>query len=265
VVGSFVTQLDRVFLGLLGDPSAVAFYARGLSVVTMAQAITNSLSTVIIPRAAAYHDSDREKYLALVQRSLNGLVFIALPLTVGIACLSQEAMLFFGGPEFAAAHPVLILLASLVLFGSLRAWNYNQILIPLGAERAYLAIQFLMAAVFVPLDVLLVRRAGYLGAAVAIAAVQIVGFAVGDWVARARGVRAGVLNREVLKVLISSLLAGAAILSLRLVLAHPYLRGSAALVIGTLVYGSTLYALRSTLIMEAVRFATRRLGATGST
>jgi O-antigen/teichoic acid export membrane protein len=254
VVGTVFYQFDRVLLGLLDTTSAVAFYARALSLVTFAQVAMNSVSIAIIPRISYYFQSDRTKYLALAQKSAEGMLLLGLPITVGMMMLSREIMLLFGGPEFEQAYAVLLVVAALIVIGSVRLWNYNQVMIPLQLERTYLYTQVMMSAVFLVGCFTLVPRIGYIGAGISLVVTHTLGLVTGDLVARNHGVRVRFLSPAIRQVIAATIIMAALLAALKVGIAHVYIRCLTAAIVAPLCYVLSLTAMKSPLMIEMIQF-----------
>lgn len=162
---SLYTQLDQLFIGY-GSSQDLAFYLRSKTVLGIALSITNSLITVLIPRTAYLIKNDYESYKKIISKSINYIYIIGLPCIVGIFLLSKEIMIFLGGEEFIPASYSLKIISILVVVNSIGGWQVNQILIPHRKEKLALKIQIFTAIISVVLNIILVPKISYIGAAI---------------------------------------------------------------------------------------------------
>lgn len=160
------TQLDQLFIGY-GSEQHLAFYLRSKTILGIGLSITNSLITVLIPRTAYLIKNDYEAYKKVISKSINYIYIIGLPCIVGIFLLSREIMIFLGGEEFIPASYSLKIISVLIVVNAVGSWQVNQILIPYRKENVALKIQTISAIVSILLNIILVPKISYIGAAIA--------------------------------------------------------------------------------------------------
>lgn len=160
------TQLDQLFIGY-GSEQHLAFYLRSKTILGIGMSITNSIVTVLVPRTAYLMKHNFEEYKKIVSQSINYIYIIGLPCVVGIFLLSKEVMLFLGGEEFVPASYSLQIISILVVVNSIGTWQVNQILIPYRKEKIAFNIQCIAAVISVVLNIVLVPKLSFIGAAIA--------------------------------------------------------------------------------------------------
>lgn len=165
LVIALYTQLDQTFVGY-SSPENLAFYLRSKMVLGVGMSITNSIVTVLIPRTAYLKQHDYELYKSVISKSINYIYIIGLPCIVGIFLLSKEVMILLGGAEFIPASYSLQIISILVVINSIGGWQVNQILIPYKQEKIAFKIQTIGAILSVVLNILLVPKLSYIGAAI---------------------------------------------------------------------------------------------------
>ena len=166
LIVALYTQLDQLFIGYESEQH-LAFYLRSKTILGIGLSITNSLITVLIPRTAYLIKNDYEAYKKVISKSINYIYIIGLPCIVGLFLLSREIMIFLGGEEFILASYSLKIISVLIVVNAVGSWQVNQILIPYRKENVALKIQTISAIVSIVLNIMLVPKISYIGAAIA--------------------------------------------------------------------------------------------------
>ncbi len=166
LVIALYTQLDQLFIGYRSEQH-LAFYLRSKTVQGIGLNITNSLITVLIPRTAYLIKNDYESYKRVISQSINYIYIIGLPCIVGIFLLSREIMLLLGGEEFIPASYSLKIISILIVVNAIGGWQVNQILLPYRKEKTALTIQIVSAIISIVLNIILVPKMSFIGAAIA--------------------------------------------------------------------------------------------------
>ena len=162
---SIYTQLDQIFIGSLSQID-LAFYVRSKTIFSIGLNILNSLIIVLIPRLAYLFEENFNEYKNILNKSINYIYLIGLPCSIGMISLSREIMIFLGGIEFIPASYSLNIIAILIVINSVGSWQINQVLLPYKYENLALRIQLGGAALSVILNIILIPRYSYIGAAI---------------------------------------------------------------------------------------------------
>ena len=158
-------QLDQLFIGNISTKD-LAYYVRSKMVLGIGIGIVNSLITVLIPRTAYLMENDYSGYKKNVEKSINYIYLLAIPCAVGIFLLAKEVMILLGGTEFLSAIVSLQVISILVLVQSIGNWQVNQVFLPHRMENVAFRIQCFAAIISVILNLLLIPKYSYIGAAV---------------------------------------------------------------------------------------------------
>jgi len=162
IVVALYTQLDQVLLGSVSTVG-LAFYMRSKSILNIGQSLTTSLITVISPRAAYLTQTDRKSYVKMVQKSINYIYLLGIPISVGFFLFAYQAMYLLGGFEFAQASLALQIMAPLSFIITLGSWVSSQILIPNGFEKISFKIQCFAVVISIFLNTILISYFTYIG------------------------------------------------------------------------------------------------------
>jgi len=179
MITTVYNTLDQVFLGFVKGDAEVALFARSKQFYALGLAVLLTLNNVFFPRIANYFIKDREQYNNLLKLSINIIILIALPITVGLALLSYEIIYLTGGEEYIFAQFSLIIFSPLVLVTALGVWNNSQRMIPNGYEKTMMNIQIVQAVISLSLNLIIIKLYGFIGAAITILVIETVGLIIG--------------------------------------------------------------------------------------
>jgi len=133
---SIYALMDTLILGYIKNDEAVGFYTAAGRINKVAIPILTALGTVLIPRISeAFKKGEFKKINELATYSLEYVLFIGIPITIGIIVLANEITLIFSGSKFLPSTFSMQLLAPTVLIiGLSNVWAI-QILTPLGHDK----------------------------------------------------------------------------------------------------------------------------------
>lgn len=245
LIVSIYTIINTIYLGVWGTSNDVAYFVRARQLQGIGLVLTSSISTVLIPRISYYYYNDKEKYYDLLSKSLNYNYIISIPLGLGLFLLSDSINIFIGGNEFINASLPLKILAPLVIIISLGTWSYLQIMIPIGEEKLGTLIQILMAIVNICLNILLIPKYSYIGAAISLLITEITGPFVSFYFLKKK-IKFILITNSLKKYLISTLLMGFFIIILK-----SRIEGLLLLLLSGII-GGCIYLLSLILMKEKI-------------
>jgi PST family polysaccharide transporter len=110
-----VANADKVLVGFFLGPVALGLYGQAFNLmmkpVNVVLSPLTGVMLAVLSRAAA----DRRQYVELLLGFFRFLGLVMLPSAVGLAIVAHEAMRVLGGDKWAAAGPILSVLASAIL------------------------------------------------------------------------------------------------------------------------------------------------------
>lgn len=169
------TTLDTVLLGFLSTNSEVGYYTAAVKLSKVTLPVLTGMGLVVIPRAAKFiKDNDASKELRLYSKSFSFLILLAIPMSLGIFLLSEEAILLFSGPEFFGAIADVKILAALPLLIGFGHFLAFQVLIPNNKNKGMFYSTVIGMCVFGVLCFLLVPTMGSTGTAIANSSTELV-------------------------------------------------------------------------------------------
>ncbi|MEU8237837.1 MATE family efflux transporter [Actinoplanes missouriensis] len=166
-------RVDVLLVAALGGLAPAAIYAVAGRFVVLIQFANQGLSQSVQPRLAeALSTGDRQAANRLYQTATGWLVLVTWPINLlVIACAPYYLRLF--GDDYAAGRPVVLVLAGAMLVAT-GCGMVDMVLAMAGRTSLNLGNVLAALAVMIGLDLLLIPRAGALGAAAGLACAVIV-------------------------------------------------------------------------------------------
>ena len=165
---SMYNLLDSVMLGAMREYDQVAYYSNASFISKALVAVVTSIAIVVVPRVAqSMRDGNMEKISDIVFKSSSSVIFFAVPMSVGIACIAPTFVPLFYGPEFYGSIVPLMIMGFLVIVIGLSNLTSFQVLIGMGFDRENLRIVGVGAACNLLLNLFSIPRWGAIGAAAA--------------------------------------------------------------------------------------------------
>lgn len=157
-------RVDVFLLAALGVMAFdIGFYAAAVSVVAPLRLIPGALGTALLPRLAGAPDSDAAEFTAAVVRPALLLMLLAAPALA--VCGVVGIPLLFGRDYAPAVLPFLVLLPGVTAVTVSRV--LARYFAAVGRQRALLVLDAAVLIINVGLNLVLIPRAGIVGAALA--------------------------------------------------------------------------------------------------
>ena len=168
LVISLYVNLDTVMIGFIKDNTSVGYYEGATKMTKLLLGVVQALQTAMIPRFSYLAREDTmSEFHKLVQKVVDFVVMISLPMAVGLFVLAPTFIHLFCGPSYLPAIVSLEIMAPIIVMISLSGIPCFQILYPLGHEN--LAIWSTATGAFVNLLIcfLLIPNLAHNGGAIA--------------------------------------------------------------------------------------------------
>lgn len=135
------SQLDRVLLGkFVSDVSVTVYYTAYYLVSTLAS-IPYSIINVSIPRLSyILKNENQEKYEEKLANSISSLLFIIVPMCLGVFVLSKEIVILYAGEKYTNITIPLMVACISRIFISLESVMNNLVMYPNDKENRILKI-----------------------------------------------------------------------------------------------------------------------------
>jgi O-antigen/teichoic acid export membrane protein len=166
IVVNLYTTTNIVLLGLMQQPAQVGYYTAAWRLITIIQALISlPLSQALFPFIGTAFSQGREKGLEIVRQLLPVVSLVTLSATVVLWLIGPFVIMILFGEQFEASVAVFRILAFLpVIIG----WSNLlgiQTMINLKMDKTFFRITSIGAITSILLNIVLVRRFGYIGSA----------------------------------------------------------------------------------------------------
>ena len=207
-LGSFCnTVTDRsgvILLSKLKGMAEVGIYSAPFRVIYFLSFIPSALMTSAFPLMSEYYSHDKRKFTIILQKSINYLFIIALPMALGGTLLANELVRFCFGSEFSTSVPVfrtLLWQLFTIYLGTVPA----HALVSAGFQSLNSWINFAAMLLSVGLNLILISLYGAIGAAITMLVVFVFIATTKSLIATVKfGIP--IANVNILKAIVSSLL-----------------------------------------------------------
>lgn len=157
-------NVDSILIGVMLGAGPVGLYAAAYKPITAVLTVAVTYYQGLFPALSSSFAEDREKFSAILLRSLRFTTIFAVPLGVGGTLLAAPMIRFLFGANYADSVPALQLLSWSAVLVTMRG-NFRHTLNAVGKQRLDLICAASAGAVNVSLNLLLIPRFGIRGAA----------------------------------------------------------------------------------------------------
>lgn len=131
--------LDNVFLRIFSTVTAVAFYSFAMKIARISGLLLSDSLLVFFPRIVALlRDEKTDQLQAVMLKSIEMIIFLAVPLCLGLFLLSNELVAFYLGAAFAQVAEDLRIVTIFPLLKIVSLFISKQVLISHNRENLYL-------------------------------------------------------------------------------------------------------------------------------
>ncbi|WP_354367965.1 flippase [Streptococcus porcorum] len=161
-------NVDTTMLGFIKGNDAVGYYSAATKLKQILVSIVTSLGTVLLPRLSYYYEAGKyDEFKSLVQKALNFVFVIALPIVVYFTLIAKQSILFLSGSDFLPATPPMQLMMPTVLFIGLSNLMGIQVLVPTNHENVVVRSTIVGAIINILVNLFAIPLFGPSGAAFA--------------------------------------------------------------------------------------------------
>lgn len=134
-------QLDRVMLGKYVNDVSVTIYYTAYYLVSTLASIPYAIINVSIPRLSYLLKNEGKKiYEEKLNNSISSLLFIIVPMCLGVFVLSKEAIILYAGKKYVSAIVPLMIACITRIFISLESVMNNLVMYPNNREDRILKV-----------------------------------------------------------------------------------------------------------------------------
>ncbi|OKZ76694.1 MAG: hypothetical protein BHV87_02525 [Clostridiales bacterium 36_14] len=168
IVNTIFTSADKTVLGAFANSYEVGVYEQASKICSLCGSVINSISNVVMPRVTYLnHNASNEKSKRFMFKTLHYASIVAIAVTVGIICISDEFVPLFFGLGYEKSAVLLKILAFNVLMSILANYIGQQCLISNDKQNQYNIAISVGAILNVILNLFMVERFQSVGVSVA--------------------------------------------------------------------------------------------------
>jgi len=208
-----VSQGDKVLLGFYLSPALVGIYVVASTLSALIPLILQSVNQIFAPVIADLHARKRNDVLQRLFQFLTKWVLgLSFPLAFVMIALASPLLRIFGS-TFEAGWPVLVI-GAVGQIVNCSVGSVGYLLLMSGNQKRLIRVQFVMGIVSLLMNITLIPVLGLVGAALAVAFVNVAGN-VWNLLEVRRVLRIFPYNRSYIVLVIPAALSAASVLSLR--------------------------------------------------
>ena len=175
IVTTVYLVFDTIILGFLTSDQYVGYYSASMRISKLSLAVIAALSTVLLPRLTmAFKNQKFDEAGVLLEKSMNFVIFLSVPIALGTLCLSKEIIMLFAGDQYLPAVLSLQVSCFIVIFVGLAQVFSHQMLLPLHMEKKILFASIFGVVVSLVLNFALIPIFQHVGAAISSLATEAV-------------------------------------------------------------------------------------------
>lgn len=160
--------LDKTMLGTLSNVTEVGLYEQSEKIIKLVLGLVTSLGVVMLPRMSnTFASGNKEKMDQYLNRSLQGVSYVAIPMAVGLAAVSKEFVPWFFGKDFSAVSYLMIILTPILFFIAISNVLGIQYLLPSNRTNEFTVSVTVGAIINVILNFILIPKYKAIGTCVA--------------------------------------------------------------------------------------------------
>lgn len=249
------SYFDKTMIGLITQSDVQnGFYEQSYKVENISITVVSSLSTVIMPRAAyLFQKKDNDAVQKLLGISSRIVLFLAVPITIGIISISNNFVPWFLGSSFIKSVPILNAFAVLILVDSLKDFYARQILIPSGEQIYYDKVTVLSVVLNIIGNYFLILKFQALGACISSIITELIALLMFmhkgkkqfDWIN---------MLKPFIKYILCGIGMGFCVYAINWIgISNLTIRVLSQIFVGIVVYGVLLLLTRDDIVMMVVR------------
>ena len=160
-------RIDVTMLDLMQNSTQVGLYSYAHRVVNIAITFIAAITAVFLPRLNYYYEIDKLKFDQLVRFGMNLMIAVSIPASVGVFFISKPIILILFGDKFEMASVILRILVLMIPLKCIGDIVCYQVMMSARQEKVLLKAYFIILAVNLINNYILIPICGAKGAAAA--------------------------------------------------------------------------------------------------
>lgn len=169
IATSVYTVLDKFMIGWITKSSYEnGYYEQSYKIIQISLVLLTSVRTVTLPRVANLYSESRFKEInRLIDKSIQAVLCLSIPMGVGIASVASQLVPVFLGESFQPCVRIVQVLSGLIMVLGLSTLISGQCLTALGRQKQANLCVIVGACINLAMNCILIPSLGAMGAAVA--------------------------------------------------------------------------------------------------
>lgn len=177
--------MDKIMLGILSTVKEVGFYENAEKIINVPLTIITALGTVMLPRVSNMLSKNQEDEVKkILAKTMPFIMFLSLPMVLGLIAVSREFSLIFFGQEFEKSGYLIQLLSITIIFLLWGNVIRTQYLIPKERDREYVISAFLGAIINFVMNIVFIPKYKSIGACIGTISAEFVVMFYQSWKVR---------------------------------------------------------------------------------
>ena len=174
ILTSMYTTLNVIFLGFYWDDVQVGYYTTALKLYTIVLGFYSAFTSVMLPRMTALlGNGEDDTFYSLINKSIELLYTIAIPMVFILMVLSPELINLLAGPEY---YPAVIMsrivIPMLLVVGIAQILSF-QVLLPKGYDKYTLYASILGAVIGISANLIFTTKFAAIGTCVSVVVTEL--------------------------------------------------------------------------------------------
>ncbi len=171
------TEMDTVMLGYLSGNYETGLYFSAYKISTVLCAVIAAATTVIMPKMAyVFQCGDDAKANDLLKKTIQFILLVGVPLSVGAGVYSRDFILLLSGESFIKATNSSVILSARTLISPINGTILLHYLIPRNNDKEAIFVTAIAATFNVAMNACMIPIYGAIGASVATVCAEVVEF-----------------------------------------------------------------------------------------
>lgn len=169
VSAQIFSVIDKSMIGWITKNSAEnGYYEQAMKIIDVSLVFITTIGTIMVPSISrAYKNGDKKSVIQSLNKSLNFIYFLGIPMMIGIISISDKFVPLFFGNGYEKSIYILDILSLLYMFMGINTVVGTQYMISTGQQRKHTCFLLISGTVNVILNYLLINKILSIGAAIA--------------------------------------------------------------------------------------------------
>lgn len=250
--------VDVTMLTYMTDSDTVAFYSYGSKIFKILLQIINTFTIVLVPRIALYYKEEKyDLYNNLLTKTIKIILFLAVPLVVGIFFVSDYLITFIYGSQYIRSAYVLKILSVILLISPISYLLGSRVMLVSNNENKMIIPVLAGAIINVVGNFILIYFFAEYGASIASVLGEIVVAIVYILLSR-KYFKLGSLLNEIFKIFFASIAMGITIYFVSYINLNDFFVTFIQIIVGALIYFMLLLLMKEDIIIDFISSLKRR-------